>query len=476
MSITPVFYGRTHKESETINDCQDYFQINEAESCFAIADGASQSFSPSIWAELLVNYFCRNPEINPENWQTWLQLIQEKWLEEVKNQVEKATIKAKNENSGSWVTNHNRLVNQHSATSTFIGLRFIENQVQVSIVGDSCLFILDDNHFTPYLLKSSEDFGNRPEYFASYSKDNDFKPNCFSISLEIRESSAPIYFILATDALSEYIFKCVENEKDIFTTLVNISSQQDFENFVTSARNSDSIRMKNDDVTLMILAFDLKLKPSIKKNEAEKKVESSIITLVNTETEEITETSPKPVNEQIKNNPQEQIKKLAKQNRNLKLQRFIFGILAFILLLFIAIDKTISMINHSGKNNNLETTTNKNPITKLPIDTIIYTDQSLTQILVESLPNSFEVVILEQGDNWIKISINLYAYKSIINNCPSCANDEIYIQANKNIRVFPSQSDQDIFGQLTEESKFKKLEFDSLENWYKFKLVGYIKK
>jgi len=51
MLVNCLFSDRTPKESESITDCQDYFEISEAKRCFAIADGASQSFYSAIWAE-----------------------------------------------------------------------------------------------------------------------------------------------------------------------------------------------------------------------------------------------------------------------------------------------------------------------------------------------------------------------------------------------------------------------------------------
>jgi hypothetical protein len=106
------------------------------------------------------------------------------------------------------------------------------------------------------LLKTSRDFNDSPGYFASYKKDNNFTPHDFKISLNQKKSSNNLYFILATDALSEYIFKCTENDgNNIFETLLSISSPEIFEDFVASARNSDNIKMKNDDVTLLILSI-----------------------------------------------------------------------------------------------------------------------------------------------------------------------------------------------------------------------------
>ncbi|MDJ0545795.1 MAG: PP2C family serine/threonine-protein phosphatase, partial [Microcystis sp. M53601_WE4] len=249
VSVIRRFSHRTHKEMETISGCQDNFSCNEAKNCFAIADGATQSFYSSIWSKLLVDYFCENPQIDKNNWQEWLELIQQKWLEEVKAELEKA----KSGNNFAWIEIYNGLERSKSAISTFIGLQFIENQAKISIVGDSCLFIFQGNQIKTYLLKKSTDFNNQPEYFGSRSKNNDHEPKFLDIELKYKQHSDKLYFVLATDALAEYIFKYTEQQRDILTTLLTINSEQEFENFVKSARHNGTIKMKNDDVTLMIL-------------------------------------------------------------------------------------------------------------------------------------------------------------------------------------------------------------------------------
>jgi len=521
MAVNLIFSGRTQKENETISDCQDYFQINKKESCFAIADGASQSFYPSIWAELLVNHFCKNPDIDENNWKKWLELIQQKWLQEVKNQVEKA----KREHSSIWVTNQNRLNRFESATSTFIGLQFTENKVKVSIVGDSCLFIAreqtqkssSNNSYSvdSYLLQNSSDFGNRPEYFASYKKNNDFEPHCFDIGLESKKCSENLYFILATDALSEYIFKCMEKKKKIFQTLLEISSPKQFEDFVASARNANTIKMKNDDVTLMVLAVGDRSMVQSKKRERENQflsIGGGDITLTNETTENNDSVSPSSDEfEQppAENNPESTLTKLKKQNRNLNLQLLILGVVVVSLLLFIVIDKISSNKENqlANKNNeslstqpdpnskvteskstptNLEeekTTSDKvtkfEPIKKLDKGTTIYKDQELKQVLIEPLLNSHEVIIIEEGEDWIKFQIELYADESLLNlnQCKNCTADEIEIKPNSKLLGFPDPNyTEKIFGQLKDQSRFKKLEFSLYKIWYKFRFEGYIKK
>jgi serine/threonine protein phosphatase PrpC len=81
VSVIRRFSDRTHKEMETISGCQDNFQSDTANNCFAIADGATQSFYSSIWSKLLVDYFCENPQIDKNNWQEWLESINKQYGE-----------------------------------------------------------------------------------------------------------------------------------------------------------------------------------------------------------------------------------------------------------------------------------------------------------------------------------------------------------------------------------------------------------
>jgi hypothetical protein len=481
MSIKLIFSGRTHKENESINDCQDYFQANHENNCFAIADGASQSFYPSIWAELLVNHFCKNPNINKGNWEDWLQPIQEKWLVEVEQRV----IKAKNENRPVWVTNQNRFSSREPATSTFIGVQFIGDKVKGSIIGDSCLFIVEGDQLSKkyqliqtFLLKESKDFNDCPGYFASYNKDNNFISDNFQISLNQKKSQKDIYFILATDALSEYIFKCTENENNIFETLLSISSPEIFEDFVASARNSDNIKMKNDDVTLLILSIpnrsiDRSSLQSRDEIEGNRKVFPSSINegygkenksslQSRDEIEGNTKVSPASSNKQssketqnssnvifrqlisafqFPNLTQKSIPKvpiissydelvsinkdLRNENTILKYQRLGLGICLFGISLLFGIlingkQENITKLEQPANTNSNQAKTKATPVSteksKLTLKKgiIIYKDKELTQVLIDSVSNLYPVPIVEEVDNWIKVKMPIYIHKTLI--------------------------------------------------------------
>lgn len=530
VSVILRFSDRTYKENENISGCQDNFQSDTAKNCFAIADGATQSFYSSIWSKLLVNYFCKNPEIDQNNWQKWLKPIQEKWLKEVRAESEKA----EKGNYPARVEIQNRLNRFESATSTFIGLQFIENQAKLSIVGDSCLFIFQGNQLNKtYLLQKSTDFNNQPEYFGSRSKNNDYEPKFLDIELKDKQHSDKLYFVLATDALAEYIFKYTEQQRDILTTLLTINSEQEFENFVKYARQDDTIKMKNDDVTLMILEVRDREIPSSPTQPIKEDQENSTSSDETKQPFNEDQNNSSKVEEEPKDNTSaenlEVTSGFAKIRSNLQtLLKFlpslpmthrnsrgvspsspqvredkppvIKGIdgIRNLLLVFIPlnifltilstatilyfISQTANKINSikteqsSNSNSSSQVTKYEPKYMKLEKGNKIYKDQTFQEIIIPALSDSSQVLILEEGDKWIKFQIDLYANQAILNQCSTCARDEIEIKPKTNLRTLASESERYVFGQLSEPSKFKKLEFDSLPNWSKFTFVGYIKK
>jgi serine/threonine protein phosphatase PrpC len=530
VSVIRRFSDRTHKEMETISGCQDNFSYNEAKNCFAIADGATQSFYSSIWSKLLVEHFCENPNIDKENWQEWLKPIQEQWLEEVRNKLEIA----KRDDNPARIEIQNLLNRFESATSTFIGLQFIENQAKISIVGDSCLFIFRGNQLIQtYLLKKSTDFNNRPGYFGSRSKNNDYNPKFLDIELKYKQHSDKLYFVLATDALAEYIFKYTEQQRDILTTLLGIDSQQNFEKFVEYARHDDTIKMKNDDVTLMILEVRDReiVSPSIqpiKQNQGDSPVISSSSDGTEQHSKEDKNNSSKVEGKPQDNTSDQKLEDtsgFAKIISNL--QTFLKPLLSLtmtrrnsrgvsssspqgrkdkppvikgidgirnLLLVFIPLNilstatilyfisqtanKIDSIKNEQSINSNSSSrvTEYKPKYMNLEKGNKIYKDKTFQEIIIPALSDSSQVLILEEGDKWIKFQIDLYANQEILNQCSTCANNEIEIQPNTNLRIYPGELEGGVFGQLSEPSKFEKLKFDSLPNWSKFTFVGYIKK
>ena len=236
-----------HKEAETVVDCQDAQCQNERIGRFAVADGATRSFFPKEWAELLVEHFCEapNPLPNACNWKEWLRPIQVRWHEKIVEKVRAVP--------------HFFLVNslnsREPAASTFIGLEFdkVQARWQAMIVGDSCLFHIGSCGFKSYMIEESVDFTSHPEVFASYEMDNHYVPDFVSDDAEPGDT-----FILATDALAKWILEHEELDRceKAIGQFKQLQTVNQFQEFVDYARTNENHPLVNDDVTLVMISVE----------------------------------------------------------------------------------------------------------------------------------------------------------------------------------------------------------------------------
>ena len=235
----------THKKAESIDDCQDAIKVNEECSRYAVADGATLSFFPKQWAELLVKHFCEMPNLslNVENWKQWLVPIQEAWYKQVEERVRRR--------DQFYLTNS--FNEREPAVSTLVGLEVekTKREWRAVVVGDSCLFHKNSSGFRSYLIEKSEDFTDRPEAFGSFPEANPYTPEFIKGELQSGD-----VFILATDALAKWILEHKESEnlEEVLHRLEQIEDREQFHQFVNQARDAEKIRLVNDDVALMLIS------------------------------------------------------------------------------------------------------------------------------------------------------------------------------------------------------------------------------
>ena len=265
---TKVF--KTHKQSERIEDCQDAYSMNEKNMRFAIADGASRSFFPFQWAQILVDYFCHDETpinktiLDSKNWIEWIGQPQALWKKKIGEKL-KTTTKYYLKNR--WVT-------RDPGVSTFVGIQFRTDQQDIiwnaMIIGDSCLFHYNQTSFNSYLIKSSDAFDSHPDYFASYARHNEYTPEFIQEKAENND-----YFILASDALAKWMISFKEKRNKHFRELIHhilsIPSEEDFIKFINEIRKNEDLRLENDDVTLMIIHIHLPQKKEQNPNKIKKK-------------------------------------------------------------------------------------------------------------------------------------------------------------------------------------------------------------
>ncbi len=246
-----------HKKSETFDDCQDAWaaicilgQEHEQNiERYAVADGATRSFYPKQWAELLVKNYCEatGSTLAEGNLEEWICPIQKEWYEQIEKRV--------NEQNKYFLTN--RFNKGESAVSTFIGLEIDKSNEEwkALIIGDSCLFHKSDAEFKSYLIENSADFTNRPDAFASFPKDDPIGCPKF-IDNKMKPGDT---FILATDALAKWIVQHKEKGKieEALTQLNALETDEQFYQFVDEARQNTEISLDNDDVTLMLISVEM---------------------------------------------------------------------------------------------------------------------------------------------------------------------------------------------------------------------------
>ena len=245
----------TYKKGDTSADCQDATGVNKDRDRYAIADGATRSFFPKTWAEILVKGFCEESTLplHQESWREWIEPLRQKWLEQVTSTVQETK---------RYIA-IDRLSKSESAASTFVGLEVDRGKSvwKAMIIGDSCLFHVSDSKLEKsHLIEKSEGFTNRPDIFASFAKDSLYEPEFRTGQVKTGD-----ILILATDALAKWIIQHEEEGKfnDALKRLIKIeaNSEKQFNDFVEEARESDGIRLVNDDVALLLISVESDQQP-----------------------------------------------------------------------------------------------------------------------------------------------------------------------------------------------------------------------
>lgn len=228
---------------EGYNNCQDRFLINKDTCSFGVADGVSQSFSPSTWAEIVCNNFVNNPEdfisANDSKWKN-----QDKACFEFDSKIQQE----QNELSD----NQKFLLEVQKekyeyAACTFVGLHMSHNKWKVVCIGDSMLVACNNEKIieTVSTVKNSG-FDNFPDYLSSNGKNNG------KIRVEEYDFNSVTSMFIMTDALAEWLLTGFKEGK--INQLMNIKTHDGFVAFVEEERNSH--RLKDDDTTLVKICIE----------------------------------------------------------------------------------------------------------------------------------------------------------------------------------------------------------------------------
>jgi serine/threonine protein phosphatase PrpC len=210
---------------------------------FAISDGATESSFSKEWSKFLVCAY-KNKPFDKEHLPETLKSISETWQSEV------SSIDLP------WYAQQKADI---GAFATFLGVTINQEKMSFEAVaiGDCTLFqIRNEELIFSFPISSVEDFGNTPNLFASNWK---YQPELEKGVLYCNKDLLPEdILLLATDALSAWIFKHEKIKEKPWNRLISILGMNDyktfFEEWLSNQRENNEI--KNDDVTLLIIKFE----------------------------------------------------------------------------------------------------------------------------------------------------------------------------------------------------------------------------
>ncbi len=255
LSNNPVIFSKP-KKGETENTIEDACASSSHGVRIAICDGMSSTLNARRWAKWMAEYFIEDQPYKITKFiyqyhKEWLRVPQKNWKEYYKKILEQPSNKTTNKINFGKGSNGRR-----DAGATFLGIEFYPIDPDTSIgcwsavaLGDSCLFQFTKENCSDYKLVKSFPLENSDKFtsltigFFSLSDKNSNQPEYYEGNYSLGD-----IFILATDALSEWILKEIEVGNDEWRKLFAIETDHDFRCLLDRLRQEGKI--KDDDTTL----------------------------------------------------------------------------------------------------------------------------------------------------------------------------------------------------------------------------------
>ncbi len=215
---------------------QDKNAYSQETSCYAIADGATQSFNPELWADLITKRFIVNPAFEPDA-----------LIEVFKSCAEEFSNLKYEFSPNPAIASLERQKLKVGATSTFIGVKIkSDNTLSIISCGDSNTFILRSDGIISFPSTSLDELDEKKLFLNTVKlSENEIKKDFFVQQIIPLQQEDTI--ILATDALSRLILR----NPNICKTLLQIN---DFESLHTFCLEQwEQKQLEEDDITAIII-------------------------------------------------------------------------------------------------------------------------------------------------------------------------------------------------------------------------------
>ena len=222
--------------------CEDRFAINMSSRRFAVADGMTESYLSDYFADLLVNRYVSYKEgelivpasffINEEFGKEWMKHTKEK-EKEVKGTIYEKRLKRKKDLC-------------RYAASTFAGMSIHNDTIDYTVIGDCCIFGLDNNFNLQFVYPNviETGFNNAPPCITS---DGIIKGECINGCMPLYSG----YIYLLTDAIAKWFLERLNDSKNSGKRLWDLSSHVEMVNFLNDEYESN--RLRADDVAIIAI-------------------------------------------------------------------------------------------------------------------------------------------------------------------------------------------------------------------------------
>lgn len=251
-----------HKEGIASARCEDAYAVDPNGRRVAISDGASDSFESRSWAQLLSDAFVQAPpELTPEAFSTWLKGLARAWNASI------------DWSELAWYAEQK--AREVGGLATFLGLCIDEEtngsqngsnkKWRAIAVGDACMIQVRGNKvLEKFPVSDAESFGDTPALVSTILHHQE---QLVEAGLSIKKGSCEIgdLFILATDALAEWLYRVISYEGEerhlpTWDQIVKLISF-DFSTLVCLLRATGALH--NDDSTLVLvrIAEDARVVP-----------------------------------------------------------------------------------------------------------------------------------------------------------------------------------------------------------------------
>ena len=232
----------THKRGETDKNIADSIAFDAFRGRYAISDGVSRSFIPHIWSKTLVDYYIESDEK--------LSLTEDLLCRYTK--AKELFLQGLDE-FNLFLTK--KVENQlHTSAATFAGVIIKNNVVTWQVIGDSCVFLVNDSKIIRCISSMPIDMDEEGHIWAKFDNYPNYVISDGTIKGHFVEGEEQLdsgWVVLMTDALSDWFIKQHNQGFDPFNTLIALNNNSEFEAFVENEYNAG--RLKSDDTSVIII-------------------------------------------------------------------------------------------------------------------------------------------------------------------------------------------------------------------------------